>query len=149
MIDGIVAVVDNRIILDSDLRRKMDELGAPLDSREAERQVLELMVEDIVIEKIYKSFGMPPVNEADAKRAAFLEAHVGALEEAEREGLPVHGYLHWSLVDNYEWLDGFEPRFGLLALDRETLARRERPSAETFRRLAAEYLGRPAAPRRG
>lgn len=70
MIDGIVAVVDNRIILDSDLRRKMDELGAPLDSREAERQVLELMVEDIVIEKIYKSFGIPPVNEADAKNAS-------------------------------------------------------------------------------
>lgn len=70
MIDGIVAVVDNRIIMDSDLRRKMDELGAPAGDRAAERQVLELMVEDIVIEKIYKSFGIPPVNEADAKRAS-------------------------------------------------------------------------------
>lgn len=86
---------------------------------------------------------------ADARRAAFLEEHVAVVARAEAEGVPVHGYLHWSLVDNYEWLDGFEPRFGLLALDRETLARRERPSAETFRRLAAEYLGRPAAPRRG
>ena len=84
---------------------------------------------------------------ADARRAAFLEEHVAVLATAEAEGVPVHGYLHWSLVDNYEWLDGFEPRFGLLELDRETLARRERPSAETFRRLAAEYLGRPA-PRR-
>jgi beta-glucosidase len=81
---------------------------------------------------------------ADVLRAAFLEEHVAVLSGAEAEGLPVHGYLHWSLVDNYEWLDGFEPRFGLLELDRETLARRERPSAETFRRLAAEYLGRPA-----
>lgn len=81
---------------------------------------------------------------ADACRAAFLEEHVAVLRMAETEGLPVHGYLHWSLVDNFEWLDGYGPRFGLLELDRETLARRERPSAATFRRLSAEYLGRPA-----
>jgi len=77
---------------------------------------------------------------ADAKRAEFLEAHVAVLREAEAEGIPVHGYLHWSLVDNFEWLDGWEPRFGLLELDRETLGRRPRASAETFRRLAGEYL---------
>lgn len=79
---------------------------------------------------------------ADRFRARFLEEHFSVLEEAEREGLPVHGYLHWSLVDNFEWLEGWEPRFGLLALERETLARRPRPSAETFRRLASAYLGR-------
>ena len=78
----------------------------------------------------------------DRFRASFLEAHVAVLAEAEREGIPVHGYLHWSLLDNFEWLDGWEPRFGLLALDRETLARRPRPSAETFRRLAGGYLAR-------
>lgn len=82
---------------------------------------------------------------ADAKRSSYLESHVAVLRAAEAERLPVHGYLHWSLVDNFEWLDGWGPRFGLLALDRETLARRERPSAETFRRLAAGYL-RPAPP---
>ena len=84
----------------------------------------------------------------DRMRAGFLEEHVAVLARAEEEGLPVHGYLHWSLVDNYEWLDGWGPRFGLLELDRETLERRPRPSAETFRRLAAEYLARPAAPSR-
>lgn len=77
---------------------------------------------------------------ADAIRAPFLESHVVVLKEAEAEGIPVHGYLHWSLVDNFEWLDGWGPRFGLLELDRETLARRPRPSAETFRRLASAYL---------
>ena len=81
----------------------------------------------------------------DAKRAAFLEDHVAVVQAAEAEGLPVCGYLHWSLVDNFEWLDGWAPRFGLLELDRETLGRRPRPSAETFRGLAAAYLGRPAA----
>lgn len=82
---------------------------------------------------------------ADAKRVAFLEEHVAVLAEAEEEGLPVHGYLHWSLVDNFEWLDGWEPRFGLLELDRETLARRPRPSSEAFRGLAAAYLARSRA----
>ncbi len=86
---------------------------------------------------------------ADTKRAAFLEEHVAVLGAAETEGLPVYGYLHWSLVDNFEWLDGLEPRFGLLALDRETLGRRPRPSAETFRRLAAAYLARVAEPSAG
>lgn len=82
---------------------------------------------------------------ADAKRVAYLEEHVAVLAEAEEEGLPVHGYLHWSLVDNFEWLDGWEPRFGLLELDRETLARRPRPSSEAFRRLATAYLARSRA----
>mgnify|MGYP003593095684 CR=1 FL=1 len=81
---------------------------------------------------------------ADARRAGFLEEHVAVLAEAEGEGLPVAGYLHWSLVDNYEWLDGWAPRFGLLELDRATLERRRRPSAAVFRRLAGEYLGRSA-----
>ena len=81
---------------------------------------------------------------ADARRTTFLEEHVAVLAEAEREGIPVHGYLHWSLVDNYEWLDGWAPRFGLLELDRATLERRPRPSTAAFRRLAGEYLARPA-----
>ena len=84
---------------------------------------------------------------ADAKRAAFLEEHVAVLADAESEGLPIHGYLHWSLVDNFEWIDGWKPRFGLLALDRASLARRPRPSVETFRCLASAYLGRAAAGR--
>jgi len=86
---------------------------------------------------------------ADTKRTAFLEEHVAALGAAEAEGIPVYGYLHWSLVDNFEWLDGWDPQFGLLALDRETLGRRPRPSAETFRRLAAAYLARAAGPSAG
>jgi peptidyl-prolyl cis-trans isomerase SurA len=70
MIDGIVAVVDNMVIMDSDLRKKMLELEAPPDDRNAQRQVLELMVEDIVIEKIYRSMGMPAVKDADAQKVA-------------------------------------------------------------------------------
>lgn len=74
----------------------------------------------------------------DRLRARFLEEHSAAIAES---GVPVHGYFHWSLVDNYEWLDGFGPRFGLYEVDRETMERRARPSVETFRRLGAQFLG--------
>jgi beta-glucosidase len=76
----------------------------------------------------------------DALRSAFLRSHVAALLEAEREGLRVAGYLHWSLVDNFEWLDGYGPKFGLYALDRETLERRPRPSVDVFREIGKSFL---------
>ena len=79
----------------------------------------------------------------DRLRPAFLERHLHAIHRAEKRGVPVAGYFHWSLVDNYEWLDGFAPKFGLYAVDRETMTRTPRRSVETFRRLGAEFLGRP------
>ena len=80
----------------------------------------------------------------DRLRGRFLSEHVAALSEAEAAGVPVHGYFHWSLVDNYEWLDGWGPKFGLYELDRETLERRPRPSVGLFRRLGEEFLSRPS-----
>lgn len=77
---------------------------------------------------------------ADAKRAAFLEAHVTALGRLARAGLPVVGYLHWSLLDNFEWLDGWDPRFGLYEVDRRTMERRARPSAAVFSALGRRFL---------
>lgn len=84
----------------------------------------------------------------DTRRPAFLRAHVEALLGAERAGVPVAGYLHWSLVDNFEWLDGYGPKFGLYALDRETLERRARPSVAVFRDLGKAFLGNVLPERR-
>jgi len=50
-------------------------------------------------------------------RARYLRAHLGAVVEAVEGGAPVTAYLHWSLVDNYEW-GSYEPRFGLYGMDR-------------------------------
>lgn len=77
---------------------------------------------------------------ADRLRPSFLEQHVAAIERVERRGVPIHGYFHWSLLDNYEWLDGFGPKFGLYEVDRATFARHPRLSVETFRRLGAQFL---------
>jgi len=50
-------------------------------------------------------------------RPRYVQEHLGAMAQAVAEGLPVRAYLHWSLVDNYEW-GSFEPRFGLFGMDR-------------------------------
>jgi len=70
------------------------------------------------------------------KRGKYIRSHVHAIERALGEGIPVRGYFHWSLVDNFEWADGFAPRFGLYRVDAATLNRAAAGGAETFAALA-------------
>jgi beta-glucosidase len=51
------------------------------------------------------------------------------------EGVNLKGYFHWTLTDNYEWQDGFEPRFGLIEINYDTQERRLRKSAEIFKEI--------------
>ena len=76
--------------------------------------------------------------ENDALRRAFLHEHTLVLAHHREGGTPVEGYFYWSLLDNFEWLEGFRPRFGLFEVDYATFARRRRPSADLF-----AALGRP------
>ena len=55
-----------------------------------------------------------------------------------QQGYDVRGYFHWSLVDNYEWTEGWRLRFGLYALDEQTQQRTARPSAELYRQIIAD-----------
>lgn len=80
---------------------------------------------------------------SDRSRSSFLIDHAASIARAEQRGIPILGYLYWSLLDNYEWLDGFEPKFGLYQVDRLTMCRRPRPSMATFRALGEEFLCRP------
>lgn len=64
----------------------------------------------------------------DSQRNAFIRDHVAAIKDAQGAGVPVLGYLHWSLTDNFEWALGLEPRFGLIEIDYATQQRRPRPS---------------------
>jgi beta-galactosidase len=73
----------------------------------------------------------------DDMRRAYLLSHLRALRGAMRDRLArVRGYFAWSLVDNFEWAAGYYPRFGFYSYDPDTLARRARPSARLFRRIA-------------
>jgi len=69
----------------------------------------------------------------DAKREKFIKDHLVSVHKAIGQGADVRGYLYWSLIDNFEWLQGFGPRFGLIEIDREDLLRRKvRYSATKF-----------------
>lgn len=65
---------------------------------------------------------------ADSARIDYLDAHLGAVQAAMRDGAPVAGYFVWSLLDNYEWSLGYEKRFGLVHVDFDTLIRRPKAS---------------------
>jgi beta-glucosidase len=73
----------------------------------------------------------------DSDRVMFLRACLGQLQRATADGVPVDGYFHWSAQDNFEWMDGYGNRFGLVYVDFETLERTPKLSAEWFRRAAA------------
>jgi beta-glucosidase len=76
----------------------------------------------------------------DRLRRAFLRVHFEQIRRAEARGIRIHGYFHWSLIDNFEWLDGYEPRFGLYAVERGSMDRLPRPSVDVFRELGREFL---------
>jgi beta-glucosidase len=71
----------------------------------------------------------------DTLRRRYLIDHVKELERFVRSGHDVRGYFHWSLVDNFEWAEGWSARFGLFALDRETQRRTARESAAVYARI--------------
>ena len=65
----------------------------------------------------------------DKLRKDFIRDHLIWLHKATEEGVDVKGYFHWSLIDNFEWALGFEPRFGLIEIDYKTQKRIFRPSS--------------------
>lgn len=60
---------------------------------------------------------------ADAERKSYLQRHLTALLDAMKQGVPVEGYFAWSLLDNFEWAEGYLRRFGLAYVDYPTQAR--------------------------
>ncbi len=73
---------------------------------------------------------------AGVHRPMFIRQHAYALKQAISEGVDVRGAFHWSLMDNFEWAEGYGWRFGLYRMDLKTLVRTPALGAEEFRRLA-------------
>jgi beta-glucosidase len=69
---------------------------------------------------------------ADHARRAYLQAAIGQVLRAQREGVPVEGYFAWSLTDNFEWAAGYAPRFGLVHVDYETQQRTLKDSGHWY-----------------
>jgi beta-glucosidase len=72
----------------------------------------------------------------DPKRVCYLERHVEAVCQAIAAGVPVRGFFVWSLFDNFEWAEGYGPRFGIVHVDFETQERRIRDSGRYWSSLA-------------
>ncbi|WP_165977769.1 GH1 family beta-glucosidase [Nonomuraea diastatica] len=95
-------------------------------------------------------FGDTPAHDGrvhDNRRILFLRDHVAAVGEAIDAGADVRGYLHWSLMDNFEWALGYRPRFGLVHVDYATGARTIKDSGRYYARLIAGGGAAPALPR--
>ena len=94
------------------------------------------------IERAYRRYRKPIMitengicTDNDFQRIKFLKEHVSEVMRLREKGIPIMGYLYWSLLDNYEWAEGFEPRFGLVEVDYRTGERTIRKSALFYREI--------------
>ena len=95
---------------------------------------------ELEIAALTERYGKPIVilengiaDETDEKRQRYLLEHILAIRRSVLAGHDVRGYFHWSLIDNYEWADGYGPKFGLYRLDPETRAIIPKESADLYR----------------
>jgi beta-glucosidase len=77
----------------------------------------------------------------DSIRAGFIAPSLDGLARAIADGVPVLGYCHWTLMDNFEWIFGYGPKLGLHEVDRETFERTPKPSAGVYAELVREARG--------
>jgi beta-glucosidase len=79
----------------------------------------------------------------DPERTEYLETHIGAVSRAVAAGAPVRGYFVWSLLDNFEWAQGYSKRFGIVYIDYPTLERVPKDSFYWYRDFIASRRGAP------
>ncbi len=75
----------------------------------------------------------------DRDRVSFFEGHLRAIREARRAGVPVNAYFVWSLMDNFEWTQGYAMRYGVTHVDFATQKRTPKASAHFLRSLARNF----------
>ena len=107
--------------------------------------------EELIID-VYKHYDLPPlyitengacINDmpvqgviADERRERYLQQHINAVANAQNAGIPVKGYFAWSLMDNFEWAEGYTMRFGLVHVDYESQQRTIKQSGHWYANLS-------------
>lgn len=71
----------------------------------------------------------------DEKRIRFIHEYLAGVKRAVSEGIPVLGYQYWSMLDNFEWAEGYEPRFGIVHVDYKTQKRTLKDSAYEYMKI--------------
>jgi beta-glucosidase len=79
---------------------------------------------------------------ADDERVAYLASHLAAVLRARQAGVDVRHYCVWSLLDNFEWEEGFDKRFGIVHVDYATQRRTPKASARWYQEHVARARGR-------
>lgn len=74
--------------------------------------------------------------EDDSRRIAYINGAIAGVQRVLDDGIDLRGYIHWSLLDNWEWMSGFGPKFGLVAVDLKTFRRTPKPSFAHLGRIA-------------
>lgn len=99
----------------------------------------------LILEKLWKKYKKPVMvtesGVADGKdqyRKWWIQESVKAMNAAQKNGVETVGYIHWSLLDNFEWAEGFWPRFGLIEVNYKTQQRKPRESAKWYGRFIAK-----------
>ena len=116
--------------------------GAPLtqmgyeDYPQAIGHVLSKVAESFKNELIVMENGIATSD--DARRCQFIREAFAGVMQAKAAGVPVKGYLHWSLLDNFEWQAGYAKTFGVIAVDRKTQTRYPKESLKVLGSLKAE-----------
>ena len=92
--------------------------------------------------QLYKKYKLPILitesgvaDQKDQYRKWWIAQSIKAIDGAIKDGVPALGYIHWSLLDNFEWAEGFWPRFGLISVDYKTQTRKPRASAIWYSKL--------------
>ena len=93
---------------------------------EALGHVLERVAKDFKHDLIVTENGI--ATNDDTERCEFIRRAMRSVDECLKKGLPVKGYFHWSLMDNFEWQKGFYMHFGLIAVDRKDMSRHPKES---------------------
>ena len=90
-----------------------------------------------------KTAGVPVIvtengiaTEDDSRRVEYIKRALAGLQRCLDDHVDVRGYIYWSLIDNFEWNSGFRPKFGLIAVDRDTQRRTVKPSATYLGNIA-------------
>ncbi len=143
--------------------RNVSGTGAPLDPVRSGREVTDMGWEVFpaglteLLERLKADYRLPPIyitengaayadrlvdgRVADVDRIRYLRSHIAAMADALESGVDVRGYFVWSLLDNFEWADGYSKRFGLVHVDYETERRTLKDSALWYRALIGEHTG--------
>jgi beta-glucosidase len=150
--------------------RNVSGTGAPRDPVAAGTEVTDMGWEVFpaglseLLTRLHADYRLPPVyimeNGAaypdrlvdgqvrDPDRIRYVSRHIAAMADARAAGVDVRGYFVWSLLDNFEWADGYSKRFGIVYVDYETQARIPKDSALWYRSLCTQHRARALVDRR-